>query len=164
MVEEGSGYLTYILDTNSFRVLEDYYPAVFGTLWTHLDALVAADRLLSVREVKRELDNHPLPAHLATWVQANARIFRVPDARETGFVRTIMAHPHYKQLVAKKHILRGNPQADPFLIAAAHVCSGSVVTQESAPPNGAKIPNACQHFGVACTNLEGLMKAEGWSF
>jgi hypothetical protein len=31
-------------------------------------------------------------------------------------------------------------------------------------PNGAKIPNVCAHFGIACTNFEGFLKAKGWSF
>jgi len=38
------------------------------------------------------------------------------------------------------------------------------VTMELLRPNAAKIPNICQHFGVACMTLEQFMEAEGWKF
>ena len=30
--------------------------------------------------------------------------------------------------------------------------------------NAAKIPNVCEHFGVHCTNVEGFMERESWTF
>lgn len=60
--------------------------------------------------------------------------------------------------------LRGTPVADPFVIAAANVKTGVVVTEERLKPNAAKIPNVCQHFKIPCTNLEGFMSQQSWSF
>jgi hypothetical protein len=60
--------------------------------------------------------------------------------------------------------MTGQPVADPFLIAAAQCCGGTVVTQERLKPNAAKIPNVCQHFGASCMTFEGFLKAKGWSF
>lgn len=39
-----------------------------------------------------------------------------------------------------------------------------IVEWEGEPPNGAKIPNICRHFGIPCMSLEGFMEAEDWTF
>jgi hypothetical protein len=51
-----------------------------------------------------------------------------------------------------------------FVIAAAKVKAATVVAEEKLKPNAAKIPNVCQHFGILCTNLEGFMSQQNWSF
>ncbi len=48
--------MTYVLDNNSLRVLGNYYPTRFPTLWQSVDRLVANGRLISTREVRNELD------------------------------------------------------------------------------------------------------------
>jgi len=83
---------------------------------------------------------------------------------EAAFVSKIFSVPHFAQLISAKAQMTGQPVADPFLIAAAHECGGTVVTQERLKPNAAKIPNVCQHFGISCMNFEGFLKAEGYSF
>jgi hypothetical protein len=35
---------------------------------------------------------------------------------------------------------------------------------EEFKPNGAKIPNICDHFGIGCLSLEEFMEREGWQF
>ncbi|MFY9611452.1 MAG: DUF4411 family protein [Blastocatellia bacterium] len=66
--------------------------------------------------------------------------------------------------MSQKALLKGTPVADPFVIAAAAVRGGTVVTQEQPKPNAAKIPNVCDHFGVAWTDLEGFMNQQNWTF
>lgn len=80
--------MIYVFDTNSFRVLGNYYPDRFPSFWEMFDGLVAA---------------------------AGAR-------------------------------------------------GGCVVTEEANTQNAAKIPNVCEHFGVDCTNVEGFMERESWTF
>ena len=48
--------MIYVFDTSSFRVLGNYYPDRFPSFWEMFDELVAAGRIVSVREVHRELD------------------------------------------------------------------------------------------------------------
>jgi hypothetical protein len=72
--------------------------------------------------------------------------------------------PHFQMLVTETQRLRGQPVADPFVIACASVKGGSLVTEETAKPNSAKIPVVCKYFGVPCTNLEGFLSARGWQF
>jgi hypothetical protein len=71
---------------------------------------------------------------------------------------------HFRQRVGNKQLLDGHPVADPFVIASARVRGGCVVTEEQLKPNAARIPNVCDHFKVACTNVRGFLKQNGWKF
>ena len=57
-------------------------------------------------------------------------------------------------------------QADPFVIALARIRGATVVTEEGVTGSAKrpKIPFVCGHYGVACINLVGLMRAEDWVF
>jgi hypothetical protein len=61
-------------------------------------------------------------------------------------------------------LLKGGPAADPWLVSLAKVTNGWVITEEGDKPNSGKIPTVCKHFGIPCTNLEGMLKNEGWEF
>jgi hypothetical protein len=154
----------YVLDTSSIRVFSSYYPQAFPAFWAKLDVLVSAGKLMSVREVLRELEVQSTKPHIDTWVETHRSLFLDPTEDELLVVQKIFAVPHFQQLVGPKQLTVGSPVADPFVIAAAHVRKACVVTEEALKPNGARIPNVCQHFGIQCTDVEGLMKAEGWKF
>ncbi len=156
--------MTYIFDTSTFIVIGHYFPLSFPSFWQKLGAAVSAGQVLSVREVRRELDLRAAKPHLQKWVQDNSQIFVVPTEEEGRFVAEIFGVAHFQQLIGKRQRLKGTPVADPFVIAAAKVRGGCVVTEESFKKDAAKIPNVCQHFGVKYMNLEEFMKAEGWSF
>lgn len=155
--------MIYIVDTSSFRELERYYQVIFPTFWSRFQSDVDSGSVRSVREVFRELQACP-ETNVVTWAKGNSAIFRAPTEAEATFVSKIFSVPHFAQLVSAKAQMTGQPVADPFLIAAAHECGGTVVTQERLKPNAAKIPNVCQHFGISCMNFEGFLKAEGYSF
>ena len=156
--------MIYVFDTSSFRVLGNYYPDRFPSFWEMFDGLVAAGRIVSVREARRELEDQSTKAHLDRWVDRNKRIFLSPSAEETEFVRRIFEVGHFQQLVSDRNVLKGGPVADPFLIAAAWSRGGCVVTEESMKENAGKIPNVCERFGVDWTNVEGFMERESWTF
>lgn len=156
--------MTYIFDTSSFRVLDHYFPTRFPTFWEEFDRLVLSEQIVSVREVRRELESQSIRPHLDQWVRDNRHIFLLPEADETEFVAEIFSVPHFQQLVNKRNRLRGSPVADPFIIASAYLREGCVVTEEAYKPNAARIPNVCEHFGVRCVSLEQLMEEKGWAF
>lgn len=156
--------MIYVLDTNSFIVLSHYFPDRFPSFWKQLDACVAGGRIVSVKEVRKELDSDAAKPHLTSWLKENRHIFLVPSEQELEFVAEIFKVPRFQDLVRRRQRLRATPVADPFVIASAKVRGGCVVTEESKKPNAARIPNACEHFGVDCTNLEGLMEREGWRY
>ena len=156
--------MVYIFDTNSFIVISHYFPERFPSFWKQIDEYVSDGKILSVREVFNELDNNSSKTHLVDWIKINKPIFMIPSQDEMNFVNTIFQVPHFQYLVSTKQRLKGNPVADPFVIAAAKVKNGCVVTEEDKKENAARIPNICEHFNLDCTNVEGFMRRENWEF
>ena len=154
----------YVFDTSSFRELFHFYPGRFPTLWRSFETLIDKEYVISVKEVLREMNlgggDHPD----TKWANRHKNIFREPSAEEAEFIAEIFKEEHFQQSLERKKLLKGGPFADPFIIASAKINSATVVTQEKAKPNGAKIPNICARFGVNCVNLEGFMELEKWLF
>ena len=163
-VEEDNPLMAYVFDTNSFSVLGNYYPEQFPTFWETFDHAVTIGKIISVREVYRELKSYARHPHLSDWVEVQKGIFLLPNAAEMRFVSQIFSVPHFQTLVKGKNHLTGQPCADPFIIAKAQFINGCVVTEEKLTPNAARIPNVCDHFGIDCTNVQGFMEREGWTF
>lgn len=156
--------MTYYIDSNSFRVLESYYPSRFPSFWTAFDAAAAKGEIASVSEVHKEVERGAAAEFILEWIASNRDFFRQPNEDELAALAQIFAVPHFQGLVGQRAILKGTPVADPFLIAAAMVNHGTVVTEERAKPNSAKIPNVCEHFEVSCLNLEDMLTALDWRF
>jgi len=155
----------YVFDTNSISVLiKHFYESRFPSLWLSIDELVNSDKMISVREVRRELSaafaNNPFvdrPTITATF-------FQTSSPEELTLVRSIFSNKRFQDLVSRKNILQGTPVADPFIIAKAEFCSGIVVTQEEYKPNGIKIPNVCEERKIECINLEKFMEQQNLVF
>jgi hypothetical protein len=156
--------MPFVFDTNAFIIIGHYYPDQFPTFWERFNTAVASGEIVSVRETMNELSTKASRPWLAQWVKDNSKIFRIPTAEETAFVSQIFSIPHFQMLVSGKARLAGKPAADPFIIAAARVFGGTVVSEESKKPNAARIPNVCEHFGIPCLNVEGFLAEKKWTF
>lgn len=155
--------MIYVFDSGPFiDLFRHYYPQRFPTLWDSFNAMIRKGTLVSVREVKNELEGHN--DNLSEWVKENKHVFSIPDEQELLFVREIFNVPHFQGVIRRKELLVGKPVADPFVIAKAKAVNGFVVTNERRTPNAAKMPNICEHFKIGCTNLEGFMESERWTF
>jgi hypothetical protein len=154
----------YVFDTSSLSKLKHFFPGVFKSVWTGLDALVLSGHLISTREVWNEIERGDVDAHTNNWLKLRKQIFTTPTGPELQFVAQIFQTPHFQALIGEKQRLMGTPVADPFVIACAKVRGGTVVTEERLKPQAAKIPNVCQHFSVPCMDLETFMQQQGWSF
>ena len=99
--------MTYVFDTNSFRVLGNYYPEQFPTFWETFNRAVAIGKIVSVREVRRELELQVHHTHLFDWVEGQKGIFLPPNAAEMRFVSEIFSVPHFLTLVNQKSLLEG---------------------------------------------------------
>ena len=156
--------MTYVFDSDSLiNLFRHYYPERFPTLWHRFDALVSEGKLVSVKEVFNEIGSRD--DLLGTWAkEQKPTLFTESTVEELEFVVEIFKVAHFQAMIRKKERLRGKPVADPFVIARAKVLGACVVTQEKNAENAARIPNVCDHFVVPCTNLEGFMAKEGWTF
>lgn len=154
----------YVFDTSSLICLSNYYQDRFPTLCRHVNDYVAQGKIVSVREVRRELANTSDRGPFDKWVLDNKNLFKIPERQETEFVAEIFRTKNFQDLVRKKELLAGRPVADPFVIAAARAYGGWVVPEESLKNNAARIPTVCQHFKIPFTNLQGFMERENWIF
>ncbi len=155
----------YILDTNTLsQLFRFYYRDNFPSLWTKFNQLVMNGRILSTREVMRELGDGRQAELAYRWAAENEHLFPDPGTEDVLFVSRIFGVRHFQQNLQSK---KGKPRrrgADPFVIAQAKRTVGTVVTEEAKPPNGTRIPNICEHFDIPCINLQQLMDREGWVF
>ena len=122
--------MAYVFDTNSFSVLGNYYPEQFPTFWETLDRAVAVGKIISVKEVRTELDFYGRHPHLSDWVKKHVQIFSSPRPAEIQFVKAIFSIPHFQTLLSEKDRLAGHLCADPFVIAKAKFIDGCVITEE----------------------------------
>lgn len=156
--------MSYVFDNGPLSALfRNYYRKSFPSLWERFDDLVASGRLVSTREVFREIEDSSIES-LVEWAGRNRGLFATPTTKEGAFVVRIYAVPHFQQNIEQKKLLRGGKVADPFVIARAACESRAVVSTELIKPNAVKIPNICAHFGVRCLSLAEFMEAEGWTF
>lgn len=156
--------MIYVFDTCSLSNLKHFYPGVFKSVWTGLDELFQDGRLISTKEVWNELQRWNPDQHVYDWLNDRKSLFSTPTASELAIVSQVLRVPHFQGLIGKTQRLKGTPVADPFVIACAKAKDAIVVTEEELKPNAAKIPNACESFGVPCINLSAFMHNEGWSF
>jgi len=156
--------MIYVFDTNSLRVLGNYYPDRFPSFWEQFEAAIEAETVRSVREVLNELERQSTKEWLKDWARGHRTLFAQPGPAETSFVGEIFEVAHFRMLVGERQRLLGQPVADPFVVASAKILEGCVVTEEANHPNAAKIPNVCQHFNVDFTNVEGFLERKNWSF
>lgn len=157
--------MIYVFDTSAFASLfKNYYRKRFPTLWKNFDSMIDEGRIISTREVRREIKERD--DELEAWAGQHSQIFHTPTAEVARFVTQIYAVKHFQANIEQKKLLKGGLNADPWVIATTSVYSGeaSLVTLEVYKENAAKIPNICQHFKTPCLNLETFMEAEDWSF
>jgi hypothetical protein len=157
--------LIYVFDTNSLsNVLNHYYHDRFPSFWVNFDKMIKTRNVISVREAKFELEGKFDRDIVELLKKHNADFFEDPTVEELAFFAEIYSIPHFQQNLDKKKLLQGGYFADPFIIAKARLRKAVVVTEEGRPKNGARIPNICDHFGIACENLQGFLVRENWSF
>jgi hypothetical protein len=155
--------MIYVFDSNTLsHLFDNFYLSRFPSLWEKFDLSISDGTIISVSEVYKEIYEHG--DRLPKWTKQNKDIFQKPSPNELVLVSEIFKVPHFQSLVKRQSSLKGKPVADPFVIAKAWDINGCVVTQEKEKPHAAKIPNVCKHFNVGCTDIEGFMERENWTF
>ena len=155
--------MIYVFDSSVLiNLFRNYYRRIFPSLWQRFDDYVATGRIVSVREVLNEITDRE--DTLAEWARGHRDIFFQPSIEELAFISEIFRVGHFQALVRNEERLKGKPVADPFVIAKARDIQGCVVADGLLKPNAARIPNVCEHFGVAWLSLEGFMERENWTF
>jgi hypothetical protein len=137
----------YCLDTSFFinGWRKHWRIDVFPTLWDRLDSIVDGKRVFSCRAVSREIQRQMDDLH--EWTKNRPHIFQQPTEDHTLQMSQVMAQMH--MLAAKGRSLN---EADPWVIAHAHLAGACVVTDETyqarGPTKPPALPVACEFFEI----------------
>lgn len=151
----------YVLDSSCLIKLNRDQPLeLYPSVWEKVDELAATGRAILPSEAKREID-HKDDA-LKAWVKLRPAVVIEATGDDLAVVRTIgVAHPDWVQ--GRKNA------ADPFIIAAAVVHEGVIVTDEKFAGLGAvgtnvRLPNVAAEHGIECISFTDLVRREQWRF
>lgn len=152
--------MKYSFDTSAFiNSWWKYYPPdVFPSLWQQLDGLAASGILIASDEVLAELERKDDEVH--DWVSERSHIIVPLNETIQSVVLDILAE--YPRLVDNR---RNRSQADPFVIALAHVEECAVVTYEtrSNSLDRPRIPDVCDEMGIEVMDLLGVIREQQWT-
>ncbi|MGV3533447.1 MAG: DUF4411 family protein [Chthoniobacteraceae bacterium] len=163
-MSNGPGSQGYFFDTN---VLMDwqarFYPTdVFRTLISRIDELATAERFAAPELVLEEL-RAVGTTELIAWSGRYPNIW-IPNAELLATAIGIQNRfPGLRDPKAEYD------EADAYVIAAAQLRGGIVVTQETSaaekrnPKRSMFIPDVCRDLGIPCIALLGMMRREGWT-
>jgi hypothetical protein len=152
--------VTYCIDTSSLiAAWNERYPiANVPGFWERFGQTVAGGLIVSPLEVRNEVRKKE--DGLSDWLGECPRMF--------------IELEHDVQLATKEVLgqfpwltkgIAGRTIADPFVIALAKARSFTVVTEEGfGSISRPHIPLVCQHYGIPCINLLGLIQGEAWVF
>ena len=100
--------MKYVFDTGVFiDIFRHYYREQFPSFWEQFDSAVRDGKIVSTREVLKELERAADDA--LAWAKQHRRVvFPEPRAEEMEFVARIFSgHRHFQQLVRRKKQLEG---------------------------------------------------------
>lgn len=154
----------YVLDTNFFILMREYYPEVFPSLWGRMDDLAGNEIITSIDEVEKELRNFGgEQGHLLFWMQEYQHLFERPSVAIQEKMPEVMSA--IRKDILEKKMAEEKPWADPIIIAKGFALSATVVTREKRKGGYLRqIPDICDHFGIRCITAREFMVEQGWRF
>ncbi len=153
----------YVFDSGAFiNLFRYYYTETFENLWIRFEELVNENKIISVMEVRRELENHG--DKLADWVKSHTEIFLKPTQEEADIIKHIYYNLNFEHNIKQQNRMQYCNQADSFVVAKAKVMGYKVVSTEVYRHDSARIPNICEYEDVEYLTLRDFMLAENWKF
>ena len=156
-----SAAVSYAIDTSAILDgwVRYYPPDVFPPVWTRLEELIAARRLVAPDEVREELKRKLDEPY--KWAKKQAGLFLPLDsAIQASAAAVLKAYP---KLIDNRP---NRTSADPFVIALAEVRRLTVLTGERPTTNlnRPNIPDVCLAMKVPCLGMMELFRREKWIF
>jgi hypothetical protein len=155
----------YILDASSLiNLFKNYSPdnRIHKAVWTLVEGLIRDKRLISCREVKREILNEEIKG----FIHKNAQIFGVSNQQFDLVKEILEAYPEIDKPNATTAA-----HGDPFLIAVALENERKVrdsgwrkyivVSEEKDKKSPTKIPYVSNQYGLTCLRLTEMLNEEG---
>lgn len=146
---------SYVVDTNVLITLMEYHPQdkpTYQAIWDDIETLIKQRNIFSTMVVYDEIMKYlGKNDQLKKWAKSHKkRFFISPDQETWQFAQEIIKN--FPDLLDKKKLQTGEPDADPFLIALAESEGATIITQERKDlPN--RIPMVAVHYNVESIDL-----------
>lgn len=145
----------YVVDTDVLITLTTYHPQdkpAYQAIWDEIETLIKQKNIFSTTVVYDEIIKYlGKNDQLKKWAISHKKRFFISPDQETWQI----AHDIIKKfpdLLNKKKLQTGEPDADPFLIALAKSEGATIITQENKDlPN--RIPTVASYYGVKSIDL-----------
>jgi len=160
----------YCFNTGPFIEIGRLPRRFFPGVWKRVEGLVRDSRLVSPREVLKELLARS--DEIANWAKAQPGLFRPNDPELVRVAQDVLRD--FPSLINPNK--PGGGSADPFVIALARIGDAQgqqrlldpyrcvVVSQERARSGKVNIPAVCAHYALTHSDINGVYDQEGWEF
>ncbi len=145
----------YVVDTDVLITLMTYHPQdkpAYQAIWDEIEVLTKQKNIFSKMVVYDEIIKYlGKNDQLKKWaISHKKRFFISPDQETWQLAQDIIKK--FPDLLNKKKLQTGEPDADPFLIALAKSEGATIITQERKDlPN--RIPMVALHYSVKSIDL-----------
>ena len=145
----------YVVDNDVLITLLTFYPKdkpTFKALWDEIENLIKQKIMFSTDVVYKEINRYRGKNDIVKkWAKSHKKSFFISPDEETWRLAQDVVKK-FPDLLDKKKLQTGEPQADPFLIALAKSEGATIITQERKDlPN--RIPMIALHYKVESKDL-----------
>jgi predicted nucleic acid-binding protein len=146
---------SYVVDANVLITLMAHHPPdkpAYRAIWDEIEALIKQKNIFSTMVVYDEIIKYlGKNDQLKKWAISHKKHFFIPPDKETWQLAQDIIKK-FPDLLNKKKLQTGEPDADPFLIALAKSEGATIITQERKDlPN--RIPMVALHYRVKSIDL-----------
>ena len=146
---------TYVVDNDVLITLMRYHPPdkpAYHAIWDEIESLIKQKNIFSTIVVYDDIMKYLGKDHrLKKWAISHKKRFFIPINSEIFRLAQDIAKK-FPDLLDKKKLQTGEPDADPFLIALAKSEGATIITQERKDhPN--RIPMVASHYKVKSIDL-----------
>jgi len=145
----------YVVDTNVLITLMAHHPQdkpAYQAIWDEIESLIKRKNIFSTMVVYDEIMRYlGKDNQLKKWAKSHKKRFFIPTDQEVFKLAQDVAK-NFPDLLDKKKLQTGEPDADPFLIALAKSEGATIITQERKDsPN--RIPMVALNYRVKSIDL-----------
>lgn len=146
---------SYVVDTNVLITLMAHHPQdkpTYQAIWDEIESLIKQKNIFSTMVVYDEIKKYlGKDDRLKRWaISHKKRFFISPDKETWQLAQDIIKKS--PDLLDKKKLQTGEPDADPFLIALAKSEGATIITQERKDLSN-RIPMVASHYKVKSIDL-----------
>lgn len=146
---------TYVVDNDVLITLMRYHPLdkpAYHAIWDEIESLIKSKNIFSTVVVYDDIMKYlGKDDRLKKWSISHKKSFFIPINLEVFRLAQDITK-NFPDLLDKKKLQTGEPDADPFLIALAKSEGAKIITQERKDlPN--RIPKVASHYKVKSIDL-----------